>query len=491
MLSDSFMPTAIDILYDTSLTLRLLCANNAPLVLGFLQEAFKERNLHSIREEDLELMLDRHLAEPALLDGDAGGAENRARNYLNLWCSDANRYVRKRFNEADQCFVYELTRHSEKALQWLRELQTGLRLGHTTTESRFSRIFNELQVLSQQTKEDPQLRLRDLLAQRDAIDAEIQEIRATGKVRTLDATQVKDRLIDLEGMVESFLADFRAIEDRFKEQAIELHEIYLERGRSKGDIVAHALDANEVLRNSEQGRSYYGFRELIRSHESRERLSLALDDVAKLASNSGMDERVFVSLMDRLLIQGNSVQESFRRIAAQLRRVVEEASSQDTRLLMEWIAEIKQKALALRDTPPIEDEDGAFMQIDEGIAWGNLMELGFYEKKESGKFSPVISSPAEDNEDVLAAVRKVGKPLNLEEYRRRVDSLLKQHEQIALSQVLLTHPLQEGVVDLVCYLCVATDKDQHLIDEAMEQIDLNRPNQPRFATMNRIIYQRQ
>ena len=485
------MPTAIDALYESSLTLRLLCAKNAPLVLGFLHDAFKERDKHAIGEEELELLLEGHLTDHVILDGDMP-AENRAKNYLNLWCSDSYRYVRKVYSEERKSFVYQLTRHSEKALQWLRELQTGEKLGHTTSESRFSRIFNELQVLSQQTKEDPQARLRDLLAQRDVLDLEIQEIRATGRVKTLDAIQVKDRLIDLTQMVDSFLSDFRSIEDRFKEQATDLHEIYLERGRSKGDIVAHALDADEALKNSEQGKSYYGFRELIRSLESRELLSNALDDVAKLAVNSGLEDQVFITLMERLLVQVTVVQESYQRISAQLRRVVEESTSQDVHLLMEWIAEIKQRALALRDHPPVESEDGSFVQIDEGIAWANLMEVGLFEKKEPGTFPPVSNDGQDDSDEVNAAIKKVGKPLNLDGFRRRIQSLLEKHDQLALKQVLSEYPLEEGAVDLVAYLCVAAEKEQHLIDEKeQETVDLNRPLRPRFASINRIIFQRQ
>lgn len=485
------MSTAIDNLYAASLTLRLLCTKNASLVLGFFNEAFKERNQHIIGEEELELLLERHLAAHVVLDGEMP-ADNRAKNYLNLWCDNKYAYIRKRFDEERQCFVYQLTRHSEKALQWLRELQTGERVGHTTTESRFSRIFNEMQALAQQTKEDPQTRLRDLLAQREAMDKEILDIRATGRVKTLEPTQVKDRLIDLEQMVEAFLADFRAIEDRFKEQASEIHEIFLERGRSKGDIVSHALDADEELRNSEQGKSYYGFRALIRSLESREALTRAIDDVSVLAAQSGMDDRVFLSLMERLLLQVTVVQESYQKISAQLRRVVEEAASQDSRLLMEWIAEIKQRALGLRDNPPEGDAEGTFIQVDEGIDWANLLEVGFHEKKEVGKFSPVVNDGVDDADDVKAAVKKIGKPLDLEGYRRKVASLLAQHDQVALNQVLAEYPLTDGAVDLVGYLCVAAEKEQHLIDEnEQEEIDLNRPNHPRFATVNRIIFQRQ
>jgi hypothetical protein len=481
------MPNLIETLYENHLTLRLLAANNAPLVLGFFYEVFKERNLQNVGEEELELLLVNHLAGSRLEDNETKLApDQRARNYLNLWCRDMHGYLRKVYSEEEECFVYQLTRHSEKALQWLRELQTGEKHGHMTTESRFTRIFNEFKTLSRQTKADSREREKDLLAQRDEIDAEIARIRETGQVDTLTSSQVKDRLIDLEQMIEAFLSDFRAIEDHFKEQAAEIHEIYLERGRSKGDIVEHALDADQALRNSEQGKSYYGFRSLIRSMESREELTQLVEDAARLAIKSGTDEAVFSSLMERLLDRVMVVQGSYQRIATQLRRVVEETNAQDTRRLLESISAIKQAAMALRTNPP----EGEFAEIDEAVAWANLMEMSFHEKRESPHFDDISPPGSEDDADLAAVVRQIGKPLDLEGYREKVARLLETHNQIALRQVLEAHPASEGAIDLVGYLCIAADDPRHLIDDtSIEEIDLNRPQQPRFATINRIIYQ--
>jgi hypothetical protein len=500
------MPSSIEDLYNTSFTLRLLCAKNARLVLGFLHAAFKEGNRHTIEEEDLEFLLDKHLVEhtveqqeavaPASLDfiGDTAGGDtdNRARNYLKIWCGNDCRYLRRAFDEKRKCYTYQLTRHSEKALQWLGELSTNASLGHTTAESRFSRIFDELQNLARQTNEDPRAREKELLAQRDQLDEEIKKIRATGRVATLDDIQVKDRLIDLNKMIEDFVSDFRAIEDGFKEQSAEIQAIHLEKHRSKGDIVAHVLDADERLRNSEQGRSYFGFREIFRSVEGRERFSSVLKTATALAAKAGLDDRVYSSLVERLTAQTAIVHHSFGKIAAQLRRIVEESSAQNTRQLLEWIAEIKQRARALRETSSQFDAaDDAFVHITENIAWSNLMEMGFYERKTPVSFAAISGNDDADAEDVRAALRKIGKPLDLASYRERIAGLLGRHAQISLKQVVSLHPLQDGAVDLVAYLCIAAENDSNLIDEnETEDIDLNRAIHPRFVTLNRIIYHR-
>jgi hypothetical protein len=495
------LPPVANILND-SLTLKLLRARNAALILGFLHDAFKERNHTLIEAEALEHLLLEYLKQNATADDlraddlspDTGTlipTESTAKAYLNRWCTDDFRYLRTVFAEDRQCFLYQLTQHSEKALQWLNEIATGARAKYTTTESRFSRIFAELQALTQQTNDDPKARLKTLLAQRDALDAEIQQIRATKKVpRLLQPAQVRDRLLDLEQMAGAFLADFRAIEDHFKEQAHDIAAIYLERNRSKGDIVEHALDAHERLRNSEQGRSYYGFRDLLGQPDKQQALAIAIAAAARLARDAGTDERVFLTLMERLLESGAIVQETFRKIASQLRRVVEESATQNTRLVLEQIGDIKKLALARRDQPDATDDDN-FLEITDGIAWANLMELGFYEKKEPAPIVAIdnAADPAAAAE-LTAAIHRIGRPFNIEQFRRNVATLLAERDQDSLRQLLDTHPATDGAVDLVGYLCVAAEDPRHLISETeREDLDLARPEQPRYATLNKIIYQ--
>lgn len=480
-------------LYEGSPTLRLLSAANAPLVLGFFDEAFRQSNRLEIAEEDLERLLERYLSEnaPPDPDGDAeGGSETsttlRARTYLNLWCRNTHAYLRKAYVGEEQSYVYRLTRHSEKALQWLSELQHGQKAGHMTTESRFSRIFNEFKTLSEQTQADPRARVDDLLRQRDALDTQIRKIRDTGEVETLDENRIKDRLLDLEQMIEAFLADFRSIEDHFRDQAVELQEIHLRLDRSKGDIVAHALDTDAALRESEQGRSYYGFREMLRSLERREELARYIADTCRLAETAGTGEATYHSLMDRLLDRVTVVQTTYHRIARQLRRVVEETDAGDTRRLKEALSAIKKAAYARRDDPPAGD----FLEIDGAVEWGNLMEVGFYEPPAHANFGTITPPPPQEDTDLTEAVKNVGKPLDLAGYRRRVEAALAARDQLSLRQLVEQHPLAEGAVDLLAYLCVAAEDPRHFIDPAeTEEIDLNRPAQPRAAILNRILYQ--
>jgi hypothetical protein len=250
----------------------------------------------------------------------------------------------------------------------------------------------------------------------------------------------------------------------------------------------YALDADEALRNSEQGKSYYGFREIIRSLDSREALDAWVTDAARLARDAGTDGLVYEMLMERLNTRMSIVQESYLRIAAQLRRVVEESAAQDSIRLLDSIASLKQAAMLRRDTPP----EGDFIEIDEGVAWSNLMELSFHEKRESVVYERMGKTATLTDADLADSVRKIGKPLDIERFRRTVARALAGRDQIALRTLLETEPLRDGAVDLVAYLTVAADDARHMIDDAStDDIDLLRAVNPRHATLNRIIFQKQ
>lgn len=474
-----------DLIFAHSPALKLLRSEKASFVLGFFQEVFKEPGVTSIPEEDLEVALAAHLEVLRAEDPDAHWPE--AKHYLGLWCDDDCAYLRKSFSESRGCYVYQLTRHSEKALSWMEDLRVGEKRGYATSESRFSRIVGEMRRLQLETNTDPQARLAELRSQRAALDDEIARIKKEGVVPTLDPQQVKDVLHDLEEMISSFLSDFREIEDNFKEQAKEIHELYLGRNVSKGDLIAHALDADETLRNRDQGRSYYGFRRLIRSVKSREELRELVERVGELAAARGLDARMFEGLLPRLFNEVTVVQEAYRRISGQLRRIVEEQSLKETRYLLELLGEVRSLAYRQRFDPPAD----TLMEWEDNLRFNNLMEASFYEPSASGRFVAIETGDDGEAGEILAALRRIGKPLDLPKFRRRVDEVLTRRPQISLKEIVEIHPLEDGAVDLLCYLAVAAERAGSLVNaEIRERFDLERPAQPRFAEIEQIIFHR-
>ncbi|HBR93717.1 MAG TPA: hypothetical protein DEA90_06090, partial [Opitutae bacterium] len=155
------MSSIFDPYFAKSPTLKLLRSPSACFVLGFFYVSFKEEGLTQIPEEDLEALLDRHLQDARAADPDAMPRD--ARFYLNQWCEESHRLLQKRFVEAQNSYVYQLTQFSEKALAWVEDLRRVDRRGYTTSDSRFTRIVSELRRIERETNSDPEALRNELL----------------------------------------------------------------------------------------------------------------------------------------------------------------------------------------------------------------------------------------------------------------------------------------------------------------------------------------
>lgn len=476
------MPSIFDSYFERSPTLRLLKSPNAGFVLGFFFKSFKENSLSQIAEEDLEALLERDISEARTVDPESMPREPRF--YLNQWCEENYRLLQKRFSEEKSCYVYQLTPYSEKALSWLEDLRKGDRRGYATSESRFTRIVSELRRIERDTNDDPEVRRKELLAQRDVIDAELAKIRETGTVDTLDPAAVKDALHDLERDIDEFLSDFRAIEDTFREQAREIQTLYLEQQWSKGDLVEHVLDADEALRSRDQGRSYFGFRDSMTSVENREELQRLANRASELARIHALEFRSFDHLPRRLFDEVSNVSGIYRRISGQLRRVVEEQSSQYTRFLMELLGEVRSLAHSCGSSA----QDLSLHEWEDPLRINNVMEVGFWEASESGRFEKIASSEGEDPASLKKSLMRIGKPLDLPRYRKRVSDVLNEQPQVSVRELVERYPIESGIVDVVAYVAIAGERPGNVFYADSIQIDLNRPTHPRYAELEKIVF---
>ena len=127
------------------------------------------------------------------------------------------------------------------------------------TESRLDSIFKGLDDLLKNTTTDPSSRIKQLEAENATIQDEIDRIRTTGVVPTYTPVQINERFAQLLSTARELLGDFRTVEDNLKRIAQSIAEAHAKPGITKGNILGQMLDADEALRNSEQGQSFYAF----------------------------------------------------------------------------------------------------------------------------------------------------------------------------------------------------------------------------------------
>jgi Protein of unknown function (DUF3375) len=440
---------------QNSPALSLLHKRHAGVLLSFFQKVFKEANVLEIPEERLEGLWQTFIEEDVVLsDWEEETPTNTAKYYLEEWCK--NRWLARNYDEKEGTYVYRLTAHTDQALLFVEQHLTANRRAFIGTESNFSKIWHSLVELAEKTQTDPLVREQQLLADRDKIDAELIELRQTKKPRRLDDTGIKARLYDLVTMANRFLADFRSVEDSFRRERDEIQNLYLEQEQSRGDILAGALDAVELLKDSDEGRSFFGFQRMLRSSEEVDKLRQLTQHSVALARTFNIDTGILPGLVGRILDEINRAQHTYSSIAKQLHIVVEESFRRDRRLLLDTIADIKKHAHLLRGCPPEEVTMTCALQP----AINPLLGLRFFEKRVPALLNTTINAE-EEKTGLDAFFRGIGPDLRLEQILALIREELATQPQITLSSLLQRHALRHGTIDLLCYMFAGGQSERH------------------------------
>lgn len=197
---------------------RLLRAENAPLVLGFLHRVFVHSNARAVSAADLEALLDDELY--AIRQRNPDSFPKSARAYLDDWARPEAGWLRKYYPDGIDEPHFDATPAVEKALAWVRSLGEREFVG---TESRLNTIFELLRQIVHGTEADPAARIEELARRRQEIDDEIERVLA-GEVPLLDRSAVRDRYQQLTATAWELLSDFRQVEENFRRLDRQLRE---------------------------------------------------------------------------------------------------------------------------------------------------------------------------------------------------------------------------------------------------------------------------
>ena len=443
---------------------KLLRADQAAFVLSFLHASFKESGQISVPEESLQGRLQRWLEEQRREDGFPW--ERGAREYLEDWCSEDKAWIRKvQSNGLDPAF--ELTASGEKALAWVESLQGQAFVG---TESRLETIFQELDDLLLQASSDPDTRIEALRVEREKIDAEIARLMTGGIPQTYEAWQINERYARLLEESRTLVSDFRQVEENFRRIAQEIVERRTSADSNKGEIVERVLDSHEDLRQSPQGRSFYGFVHLLLDPDRRDNFEAQVHAARHLDGLADELKRdsLLKDLLRRLRVEKEKVGESTKRLTSNLRRALETAHLSERRRVRELVSEIQSLALKVKDSPP---SDPDFFEIDETPEIWSGLSRPLWDPATAFKGDDgLISDDGEIDWDAFARLRALPH-LSLQELRDNVDGCLADNDHVLLSQVVARYPVTQGVLELAGYIILASKSPHYCAKDQVDTVD--------------------
>jgi hypothetical protein len=440
---------------------RLLTADSSPFILGFFHLAFIKTNRRAIPAVELIDKLDDYLFHLRGIYGD-NIFPRPPKEYLDAWSGEEHAFLRKYYPPSGDEPEYDLTPASEKVFEWLSSLEQKQFVG---AESRLLTIFRLLREISREAVIDPEERIRDLEAQKKEIETEIALLKK-GQLRPMDRTRIRERFLQADETARRLLSDFRQIEENFRKLDRETRERIATSELPKGRLLDEIFGEEDAIRGSDQGRSFQAFWTFLMSPASQEELDRLLEQVLNLPEISGVTpDEGLRRIRFRLLEAGEKVDKTCGLLVEQLRRFLDDQAWMENKRIMEIIHGIERISVELKPAPPQQRD---FIMIDD---LRPDMDLAM----DRGLFRPPVNPEVDDDPETGMGDFETPALYNrhyIEEQtlRDRIRTALRGRSQISLEELLMMHPVEKGLSEVIAYLDIACRDDHGVVDTSIARV---------------------
>ncbi len=475
--------------FKASPTIGLLRSPMAPFILDFFDRAFKRSDEIAIDHEQLLTELIDYQEE--VRESYLGMMEQEAALYLNDWCSKEKRYLHRFYQEGEQPH-YQLMPAAEAALRFVQEtLDRQAQLAGT--ESRIRTIIDKLREISTYASGDVEKRLESLAAERDRIQAEIDELMVSQVAKPRHDARIREDFHFAIELLRRVLSDFRQVEEDFRNITQSVQQQHRAGEANKGGLLGFVLDAEDELKESDAGVSFYEFRNQFFNPQHQDYVRDLIAEVRRIAA-LGENERgreALRQMMPALTAQANQVMKTVQRLSGTIRRFLDIQVAAERRKLTEMLGEVQQLVVKCAENPPGE----AFaleVQIKPEIYSPATRELWF----PPAAIDPLKLRAAEtsredaDREfDLFVKMRR----LDWANMRSRIRHLTIRDEAVSLPRLLEENPAKSGAVEILAYVQIARD-DGHIVKpDETDEIELPPGEElrgKRILTVPRIIFRK-
>lgn len=462
---------------------RLLQADHSPLIVSFLYQSFVRPNVRTLAEQELVTRLDDYLFHLRELLGEDAFPKPAA-EYLGAWASDDRGWLRKYYPADIDEPHYDLTPATERAIDWLAHLRQAQFVG---AESRLLTVFDLLRQMIEGTEVDPEIRIAELERRKAEIEADIERIR-NGHLVLMDATQIKDRFLQMAGTAQGLLSDFREVEQNFRGLDRAVRERIATWEGGKGALLEEVFGERDAIADSDQGKSFRAFWDFLMSPARQEELSDLLQSAFALEPVKALEpDRRLLRIHYDWLEAGEVAQRTVARLSEQLRRYLDDQAWVENRRIMQLIRGVEHGALAIRERLP----EGPFMALDEAAP---SVRLAMDRPLFSPPIKPSIAQKLllEGNGDVPFDALFEQVYVDKARLAANIRRALQADGQISLADLAAAHPLEQGLAELVTYLSLATESRNAVIDDGHKQTLAwtDKAGKRREATLPLVIFSR-
>jgi hypothetical protein len=442
-------------LYRNDKTLQILRADHFPLLVSFFHLVFKQQDKISYLQSNLISLLGDFIFS---LDRQGITEYNKPPlDYLQKWAQLG--YLRRYYEIADEP-VYELSPATENALKWLEDLNKQQFIG---THSRLLQFFTLLQQITSKTS-GPEDRILQLQEERRKIDEEIEQI-GKGNFVLPSSTQLKENYFLAEETARRLLADFRQVEENFRELDTKTRQTIIKSDLAKADLLDDVFRQQDYLWNTDQGKSFRAFWEFLMSERMQEELEELIEKVNNIPVIREIKrEQVVDRIKTNLVDAGDKVNRSNDGLIEQLRKFVEQKNLSESRHVMHSIEAIESLLMDHKDKI---DQQMTLMEIDGLFKPVLTMDRPLFNPPVKVVFDKMAIEEGAAVGDTKALFEQFY--VDIETLRNNVKGMLRYKSQVALSELLAHHHPTKGIAEILGYMQIATTDNRHYVDDEQSE----------------------
>ncbi|HET7116628.1 MAG TPA: DUF3375 domain-containing protein [Hanamia sp.] len=449
-------------LLKNNTTVKLITADNAPLIISFLFKAFKQGEdtglSGAIVERDLITLLTDHLY---VINSEKILYPKPAKDYLTDWTNAG--FLRKYPGNGDE-FLFELTPATENGFKWIDSLEKPEFVG---TDSRLKNLFEKLKELSIKTKRDYESRFKELTEEKTKIEQALADLQQ-GKIDVLDDRQIKERYLFIEETAKFLLADFRQVEENFRNLDRNFRKKIITTSQSKGKVLEELFQQQDFLLETDQGKSFTAFWEFLLSQSRQEEFEQLIKDVLSIRVVQQMQKESFSieNIRNNLIDAGDKTKKTTNSLLEQLRKYLEHKSFFENKRIHDNITEMLR---IISENPETDFTKLDLVEIDKTVKIDLIMDRPLYSPPQKITFSneEMQEGIATANNDVLFEQFEI----DMAELKGKIKSALKNKTQISFADFVQEFEIEKGVAEVVAYVEIASkEKNKHLVDESLHDI---------------------
>ena len=279
----------------------LLASRRAPLVLGCLKSLFESAHEGVAMDDALQAlaeMMAAHVSQE-LYEIAADSVHLQAGRELREW-------IKRRLIVEREGRIYA-TDALEMAIAFVESLDSRVM---TSTASRLSVVQREIENLETSLNPSPVGRMASLRRKIQDLEHELAQAEV-GHINVLDEAQAVEGIREIYNLASSLRADFRRVEDSWRDADRALRQSIISEHYHRGEIVDRLLDGQDALLNTPEGRVFDSFQQQLRQtielDNMRERLRAILRHPAVPSALNRIQQRELRWLGMRLLQESQAV----------------------------------------------------------------------------------------------------------------------------------------------------------------------------------------